>query len=143
MFRFLRTLNEGKIFEQAYKNALTCITAKLLAEIHPESLAYSIAYYLLSVQPTKNELSEYMAVNHTEVENTAKSAVLSDPSFRDLVAATATVGAFITRARGQLDVSERMLDSWAFSLSAKPDHITATGFQALVAGWGQKLGFVE
>jgi hypothetical protein len=143
MFRFLRTLKEGKIFEQAYKNALTCITAKLLTEIHPESLAYSVAYYLLSVQPTKNELSEYMAVNYTEVENTAKSTVLSDPSFRDLVAATATVGAFITRARGQVDVSERMLDSWAFSLGAKPEQITATGFQALVAEWGKKLDFVE
>lgn len=143
MFRFLRTYKEGKISEQAYKNALTCITAKLLTEIQPESLDYSITYYLLSIQPNKNELSEYMAVNRAEVENTAKSFVLGDPSFRDLIAATATVGTFITRARGQLDVSERMLGSWAFSLGAKPEQITASGFQALVSEWGQKLGFVK
>ena len=136
MFQFLKAFKEGRILEQAYKNALTCITAKLLTEIQPESLAYSVAYYLLSVQPTKDELRKYMKVNHTEVENTAKSFVLSDQSFRDLVAATATVGAFITRARGQLDVSERMLDSWAFSLNAKPEQITAKGFRGLVAEWG-------
>ena len=100
-------------------------------------------YYILSTVPSDDLTCQYMHANLEKVETSAKSVVLSDPDFRDLVAATATVGYAVQKSRGRVEVAERMLSSWAFSLGAKPEHVTVDGFTALVDQWGRKCGFIE